>query len=102
MSNHQEPESTTMFPLGRMLMTRGIADRAVEDTRFAEFVARSMARHASGDWGDIGKEDRQENKLSLREGFRLLSAYESEGLPKIWIITEADRSATTILFPDEY
>ena len=52
--------------------------------------------------GELGDEDKAENDLSLKEGFRILSAYESGELPKIWIITEADRSATTILFPDEY
>ena len=55
-----------------------------------------------GDWGDLDNEDKQENELSLKEGYRLLSAYKKEGLPKIWIITEADRSATTVLFPEEY
>jgi hypothetical protein len=61
-----------------------------------------VIRHLAGDWGDISKKDAAENELSLKEGFRLLSAY---GLPtgcKIWIITEADRSATTILLPEEY
>ena len=92
----------TTFNLGRFLMTRGVNDRVADDEAFAKFVMASLARHAKGDWGDLGDEDKAENELSLKEGFRLLSAYESEGLPKIWIITEADRSATTILFPDEY
>ena len=94
--------TTPKFKVGRMMMTRGVNDRVAEDEGFAKFVARSLARHLSGDWGNLSAEDKAENELSLREGFRLLSAYESEGLSKIWIITEADRSATTILFPDEY
>jgi hypothetical protein len=65
-------------------------------------VTDSLKRHSKGDWGDIGEEDKNENELSLRKGFRLLSSYTAEGLPKIWIITEADRSVTTILFPEEY
>jgi hypothetical protein len=90
------------FNLGRLLMTRGVNDQVAENEAFAKFVSESLARHRKGDWGDLDDEDRKENELSLKEGFRLLSAYESGELPKIWIITEADRSATTILFPDEY
>ncbi len=93
---------TTSFALGRLLMTRGVNDRIAESTDFAKFVIISLARHRKGDWGNLGNEDMNENELSLKAGYRLLSAYEAEGLPKIWIITEADRSATTILFPDEY
>ena len=91
------------FSLGQLLMTRGINDQVAEDEAFAKFVMNNLNRHANGDWGDdLCPEDKAENELSLNEGYRLLSAYETEGLPKIWIITEADRSATTILFPDEY
>lgn len=93
---------TVSFALGRLLQTRGVNDLMVENENFCKFVAQSMARHIKGDWGDLCAEDKQENEFSLKAGFRLLSAYEAEGLPKIWIITEADRSATTILFPDEY
>ena len=92
----------TSFNLGRLVMTRGVNDQVAESEPFAKFVIKSLARHRNGDWGKLPEEDRKENELSLREGFRLLSAYESEDLTKIWIITEADRSATTILFPDEY
>ena len=93
---------TVAINLGRLLMTRGVNDLVAEDEAFAKFVMCSLTRHRRGDWGDLTDEDIQENELSLKEGYRLLSAYESERLPKIWIITEADRSATTILFPDEY
>jgi len=92
----------TGFALGRLLMTRGVNELVAESTDFARFVTESLDRHRIGDWGDLSEEDRNENELSLKAGYRLLSAYEAEGLPKIWIITEADRSATTILFPDEY
>jgi len=93
---------TVAIDMGRLLMTRGVNDLVSEDETFAKFVMDSLTRHRRGDWGDLTEEDKQENELSLKEGYRLLSAYESERLPKIWIITEADRSATTILFPDEY
>jgi hypothetical protein len=61
-----------------------------------------LRRHMSADWGEISEDDAQQNELSLREGFRLLSAYRALKGQKIWIITEADRSATTILLPSEY
>lgn len=61
-----------------------------------------LARHISGDWGDLGAEDKEENELSLKEGFRILSAYKLPTGQKLWVITEADRSATTILKPEEY
>jgi hypothetical protein len=61
-----------------------------------------LARHVVGDWGDLDEDDRAENELSIREGFRLLSAYHLRDGTRIWIITEADRSSTTVLLPSEY
>lgn len=93
------------FKLGQLLMSRGVSDRVAESEEFAVFVWQSLKRHASGDWGKIGKEDRQENEFSLNKYLHLFSAYiyEKEGRDQeIYIITEADRSATTILFPEEY
>ena len=90
------------FNLGRLVMTRGVNDLVAENEAFAKFAMSSLTRHRRGDWGSLTADDKAENELSLKEGYRLLSAYESQGLPKIWIITEADRSATTILYPDEY
>jgi len=89
------------FQLGRILMTRGVNNKVADDEQFAKLVCDSLKRHAEGDWGDLCKEDIEENDLSLKQGFRILSAYGHES-HKIWIITEADRSATTILFPEEY
>lgn len=87
------------FNLGRTLITPG----ALAALRNAEATPCTyLERHAVGDWGDLCQEDREENDLSLVEGFRLLSAYFLPDMTKIWIITEADRSATTILPPDEY
>lgn len=61
-----------------------------------------LVRHIAGDWGDVDEHDYRENELSLIQGFRLLSAYTLKTGTKIWIITEADRSATTVLLPEEY
>jgi len=91
------------FHLGQLVTTRGVNDRVADDTQFAKLVTESLARHSKGDWGDLCQEDKNENNLAVKAGnLRLLSAYERDDLPKIWIITEADRSVTTILFPDEY
>ena len=68
----------------------------------AEDVHSSIRRHANGDWGDVDEHDLQENELSLREGFRLLSSYTDRHGTKFWIITEADRSVTTVLLPEDY
>lgn len=86
----------TRFPLGRIVMTANAADRlpAVE-------VEKALHRHAAGDWGELCPEDIQENELSLKEGFRLLSVY-GAGEGRFWIITEADRSVTTVLMPEDY
>jgi hypothetical protein len=85
------------FPLGRLCITPGAMEELAPDE-----VQQSLCRHARGDWGDVCEEDRQENELSLREGFRLLSAYHTDDAVKLWIITEADRSVTTVLLPSEY
>ena len=64
--------------------------------------AELLLRHVTGDWGDLDDEDKKENELSVKEGFRILSAYKLGTDVKVWVITEWDRSATTILLPDEY
>lgn len=87
------------FPLGRCLITRGAGEaleEAVQDPR--EF----LARHQSGDWGEVPEEDKTENEFSIQHGFRILSAYRTTNNVRIWVITEADRSTTTILLPEEY
>ena len=85
------------FPLGRLVCTPGAGD-AVPPAE----VAAALDRHLAGDWGDVCPQDRAENDLSLRDGFRLLSVYRTETGLTFWVITEADRSATTVLLPDEY
>ena len=61
-----------------------------------------LKRHLTGDWGEVDDHDRRENQLSVGQGFRLLSAYTFSDGTKLWIVTEADRSATTLLLPSEY
>jgi hypothetical protein len=89
----------TKFSLGRLLLTPG-AQSALQEA--GQSPLEFLARHARGDWGEVDAHDQRENELSLREGFRLLSAYRTRTDTKLWIITEADRSATTILLPSEY
>lgn len=91
------------FKLGQLVMTAAVNNKVADDTPFSKFVISSLGRHAAGDWGDMAQEDKAENNLAVSEGnLRVFSAYEKEGLPKIWIITEADRSVTTVLFPEDY
>lgn len=98
----QHISSEARFPLGQLVMTRGVNDRVADDSDFAGFALASLKRHAKCDWGNLCDEDKKENEFSLNRHLRLFSAYEQEGQPKIWIITEADRSVTTTLFPNEY
>jgi hypothetical protein len=56
----------------------------------------------NGDWGDLDEEDKRENEFSLQHGFRIFSSYILSSGDKLWVITEADRSVTTLLLPDEY
>lgn len=89
----------TPLELGVVVATPG-ALRALEAA--GQSADEFLARHVLGDWGEVGEADRDENELSLREGFRIMSAYTLRTGVKIWIITEADRSATTLLLPEEY
>jgi len=87
------------FALGRILMTTG----ASETMLHAQHVPPEfLLRHKHGDWGDLCAEDARENARSLRLGNRLLSSYQTRTEEKLWIITEWDRSATTLLLPEEY
>lgn len=65
-------------------------------------LASYMHRHHCGDWGDLDECDKQSNEEALEEGFRILSCYRVDGGWRIYIITEADRSSTCILLPEEY
>jgi predicted transcriptional regulator len=87
--------------VGRILVSKGVADLARENREFAGFVKKSLDRYRKGDWGEMGDEERQLNNQNLEINMRLFSSYESEGFPEIWITTEPDRSCSTILFPEE-
>ncbi len=85
------------FLLGRTLITPGaLAELSQSD------VQQGLARHLRGEWGDLCEDDKQANDDALKHGARLLSAYHTSSGVKFWIITEADRSATTVLLPEEY
>ncbi|WP_186125964.1 hypothetical protein [Burkholderia gladioli] len=87
------------FPMGRPVITP-----AAEATLHSVGIhpIRYLARHIHGDWGKLPAEDLAANELALLTGQRLLSSYDLPGDRKIWIITEADRSLTTILLPEDY
>ncbi len=88
------------FSLGECVATLG-ALAAFEQT--GENITTFLARHQSGDWGDVLDEhDMQENDISLQRGCRLLSAYHLANGTTVWIITEADRASTCVLLPEEY
>jgi hypothetical protein len=87
-----------LFPLGQLVVTPGAIETLGQQ---GVNPFELLARHMSGDWGDLDDADKQENELSVQKGYRILSAY-GRGTQRLWIITEADRSVTTILRPDEY
>lgn len=87
------------FSLGRTLATPGALDALAAS---GESAIKFLSRHVRGDWGEISDDDKFLNEQALLDGDRLLSAYRTSHDVKIWVITEADRSATTILLPDEY
>ena len=86
------------LPLGQVVATPG-ALKLLSEIREDPFGY--IARHAAGDWGELCAFDRRQNEIALREGLRVLSSYEVPA-GRVWIITEADRSITTILLPEEY
>jgi hypothetical protein len=87
------------FPLGHLVATPG-ALAALERT--GDTPDAFLRRHVSGDWGELDAHDRAENEISVTAGFRILSAYNLSDDTRIWVITEADRSSTCILLPEEY
>jgi hypothetical protein len=89
---------TAPLPLGRVVATPGALKLLMEE---GGHPFELLARHATGDWGELCTFDRRQNEMALREGLRVLSSYDVPA-GRIWIITEADRSVTTILLPEEY
>ena len=88
-----------LFPLGRLVTTPG-AMKLIR-TASGDLLPTLLERHQSGDWGDVPKEDARENEFSVRHGFRVVSSYPVAG-ERLWVVTEADRSATIVLLPEEY
>jgi len=95
----QEIAKKPLFPLGKIVATPG-ALAALE--KAGQRVEEFLALHATGEWGDLCEQDRAANQLGLELGFRLMSSYTTDASDKIWLVTEADRSATTVLLPEEY
>lgn len=88
-----------LFGLGRLVATRGALDALVAA---GETPVPFLTRHVRGDWGSVPPEDARENEIGVRQGFRIVSSYTLTTGVRIWIITEADRSVTTLLLPEEY
>lgn len=87
-----------LFSLGQVVATPAVIDHLMEHGISARTF---LHRHQHGDWGDVCSEDAATNEAAIKHGFRILSSYECAG-ERLWIITEADRSVTTLLQPDEY
>ena len=95
----QQISKQPAFELGQIVATPGaLAALKKAGQQPGEF----LTRHVNREWGDIPDEDRKENEYSLEHGFRLLSAYKTNAGDRLWLITEADRSVTTSLLPEEY
>ena len=92
-----EVELHGCIPLGQLRVTPGI----ISTVEYHE-VFSALQRHARGDWGDVPAEDKQSNNEALELGERLFSAYRTTEGTRFWVITECDRSVTTVLFPEEY
>lgn len=94
---------TPKFELGRLVSTIGVDTKMKADSSFSVFVRISLERYSQCDWGNTCDEDKQTNDAAFRDGERILAVYKhKKSNAEIWIITEWDRSVTTILFPDEY
>ena len=87
--------------LGKVVMTRKVADLTAEDVEFANNIIEAMRRYVNKDWGECSEDDKALNDEALKNGDSILASY-STNKGKVWIITECDRSSTTILFPEEY
>ncbi|MGJ0486008.1 MAG: hypothetical protein ACR65R_15950 [Methylomicrobium sp.] len=93
------PDKPYLFRSGKIVSTPGALE-ALETNHYRLFTL--LLRHLTGDWGEIPAEDAAANREALNNGWRILSSYPQPSGARIWIITEADRSATTVLLPEEY
>ena len=94
-----EEERPHLFSMGQVVATPGALEALEEE---GQDPMEFLNRHVRGDWGELDEQDREENELSVTEGYRLMSVYRLSSGRKVWVITEADRSATTLLLPEEY
>jgi len=92
---------TTHLPLGQVTVTPGVLEHLGGKLRATLTLGPFLGRHSIGDWGDVSEEDALRNDEDMLRRARVLSSYVVCG-EKLWIITEADRSRTTVLFPSEY
>ncbi len=90
-----------LFPLGRLVATPGALALLGRSSMGEDLLAALLERHRSGDWGEVPPEDARENEVSVKHGLRIISSYRVAG-ERLWVITERDRSATTLLLPSEY
>ena len=97
--DRRAPQGARLFALGQLVATPG-ALTALEMN--GKGCTEYLERHIQGDWGDLCEEDARANAEALKLGLRLMSVYRMEDGEKLWVITEADRSATTLLLPEEY
>ena len=95
------PTSTPLFPFGRCVATPAALD-GLHRQRPPATPHQLLARHGTGDWGELDPEDAAANNYAVHHGERLLSSYRLADSTIVWIITEADRSATTVLLPEDY
>ena len=98
-ARNKHAEARPRFSLGQIVGTPDALQALEESGESPDIFLR---RHAIGDWGDIDEHDRRENELALREGFRLMSVYPTKKGTTIWVLTEADRSSSCILLPENY
>ena len=93
-----------LFPLGRVVMTANLQHTLTEviPESWDQELKAMIDRHVTGDWGDLEEADQQANDAALKDGSRIFSAYHTSDRTKVWVITEADRSYTTALLPEDY
>lgn len=91
------------FELGQTVVTRGVNETIAESAQFSQFIVSSIRRYVANDWGEMCSDDAQMNDRAVKNNDdRIVARYNNEEYGDIYIITEWDRSATTILFVDEY
>lgn len=98
-SNHEMDEPRPLFSLGQLVWTPGAQELF---TQLEKSPLELIQRHVAGDWGDMDEEDKKLNTEAIDAGERIFSAYQLDESNKVWVITEADRSVTSILLPSEY